>query len=198
MGPHPYPTIVRDFQRVIGDEAAAQLTSVESRLPDVVIACVGGGSNAIGLFSRFIGEPSVRLVAVEAAGDGIETGHHAAAMGAGSIGIIHGARTMLLQDRRRPDKEAHSISAGLDYPGVGPQLSALAAEGRLELASLDGHAGTGRPATARPHRGHPAGARAGTRNLRRCRDVRIDSGSLVLLGLSGRGDKDIGHLAEPA
>ena len=144
MGPHPYPTIVRDFQRVIGDEAAAQIDQAEGRLPDLVVACVGGGSNAIGLFSRFIGEPTVRLVAVEAAGDGIETGHHAAALAAGSLGIIHGARTMLLQDADGQVQEAHSISAGLDYPGVGPQLAALAPEGRLELGDVDRHPGTRR------------------------------------------------------
>ncbi len=197
MGPHPYPTIVRDFQRVIGDEAAAQVASVEGRLPDVVTACVGGGSNAIGLFSRFIGEPSVRLVAVEAAGDGIETGHHAAAMGAGSIGIIHGARTMLLQDRDGQITEAHSISAGLDYPGVGPQLSALAAEGRLELASsTDTQALAALRLLARTEGILPALEPAHA--IAALPRVRIESGSLVLLGLSGRGDKDIGHLAEPA
>ena len=106
----PIRRIVRDLQRVIGDEAAAQLNSIEGRLPDVVVACVGGGSNAIGIFSRFIGEPSVRLVAVEAAGDGIETGHHAAALAAGSMGIIHGARTMLLQDARRPGRRRRTRS----------------------------------------------------------------------------------------
>ena len=165
----------------------------EGRLPDVVVACVGGGSNAIGIFSRFIGEPSVRLVAVEAAGDGIETGHHAAALAAGSMGIIHGARTMLLQDADGQVEEAHSISAGLDYPGVGPQLAALAAEGRLELANVDGQPGARRAAAA----GALRRASCPRSNQRtpwpRCRAScaarRPDRWSLV--GLSGRGDKDM-------
>jgi len=197
MGPHPYPTIVRDFQRVIGDEAAAQIRHVEGRLPDVVTACVGGGSNAIGLFSRFIGEPFVRLVAVEAAGEGIETGHHAAAMGAGSVGIIHGARTMLLQDRDGQVTEAHSISAGLDYPGVGPQLSALAAEGRLELASsTDTQALAALRLLARTEGILPA--LEPSHAIAALPRIGLEPGSIALLGLSGRGDKDIGHLAESA
>ncbi len=199
MGPHPYPTIVRDFQRVIGDETAAQLQHIEGRLPDVVVACVGGGSNAIGIFSRFIGEPSVRLVAVEAAGDGIETGHHAAALAAGSMGIIHGARTMLLQDADGQVEEAHSISAGLDYPGVGPQLAALAAEGRLELSnSTDTQALDAMRLLARSEgilpALEPAHALAALPRILR----EAVPGSLVVVGLSGRGDKDLGHLGTPA
>ena len=195
MGPHPYPTIVRDFQRVIGDEAAAQLKDAAGRLPDLVVACVGGGSNAIGIFSRFIGEPSVRLIAVEAAGDGISTGHHAAAMAGGSLGIIHGARTMMLQDPDGQVQEAHSLSAGLDYPGVGPQLAAMAADGRLELESATDEQ-----------------ALAAMRQLAACEGILpalesahalaalpklvegLASGAIVLVGLSGRGDKDVGHL----
>ena len=129
MGPHPYPTIVRDLQRRIGDEAAAQFPAVEGRLPDLALACVGGGSNAIGLLSRFIGEPSVRLAVAEAAGDGVETGRHAAAIAGGTPGILHGSRSLMLQDRDGQIVEAHSASAGLDYPGVGPQLAALAEAG---------------------------------------------------------------------
>src|SRR5206468_3062873 len=113
MGPNPYPTIVRDLQRRIGDEAAAQLEAVEGRLPDLALACVGGGSNAIGLLSRFIGEPAVRLAVAEAAGDGISTGRHAAALAGGSPGILHGARSMVLQDADGQVLEAHSASAGL-------------------------------------------------------------------------------------
>jgi tryptophan synthase beta chain len=120
MGPHPYPTIVRDLQRRIGDEAAAQLHDVEGRLPDLAIACVGGGSNAIGLLSRFIGEPSVRLAVAEAAGDGIETGRHAAAILGGSTGILHGSRSLMLQDRDGQVVEAHSASAGPRLPGHRP------------------------------------------------------------------------------
>ena len=135
MGPHPYPTIVRDLQRRIGDEAAAQLLALEGRLPDLALACVGGGSNAIGLLSRFIGEPSVRLAVVEAAGDGIETGRHAAAILGGTPGILHGSRSLMLQDADGQVTEAHSASAGLDYPGIGPQLAALAEAGRIEVAA---------------------------------------------------------------
>ncbi|MEO5965043.1 MAG: tryptophan synthase subunit beta, partial [Candidatus Limnocylindrales bacterium] len=135
MGPHPYPTIVRDFQRRIGDEAAAQLWSVEGRLPDMALACVGGGSNAIGLLARFIGEPSVRLAVAEAAGDGVETGRHAAAIVGGTPGILHGSRSLMLQDRDGQVVEAVSASAGLDYPGVGPQLAALAEARRISVAS---------------------------------------------------------------
>nr|MBA2299989.1 tryptophan synthase subunit beta [Chloroflexota bacterium] len=135
MGPHPYPTIVRDLQRRIGDEAAAQLQGVEGRLPDLAIACVGGGSNAIGLLARFIGEPSVRLAVAEAAGDGMETGRHAAAILGGTPGILHGSRSLMLQDRDGQVTEAHSASAGLDYPGIGPQLAALAEAGRSVVAA---------------------------------------------------------------
>jgi tryptophan synthase beta chain len=196
MGPHPYPTIVRDFQRVIGDEAAAQVAQTEGRLPNLVVACVGGGSNAIGLFSRFIGEPQVRLVAVEAAGHGIATGHHAAALAAGSLGIIHGARTMLLQDADGQVLEAESISAGLDYPGVGPQLAALAAEGRMELSdSTDEQALDAMRTLAGCEGILPAleSAHAIAALPRLLADA--PDGAVVLVGLSGRGDKDLGHLA---
>jgi tryptophan synthase beta chain len=135
MGPHPYPMIVRDFQRVIGDEAAAQLLETEGRLPDMAIACVGGGSNALGLLHRFIGEPNVRLAVAEAAGEGIASGHHAAALLGGTPGILHGSRSYMLQDADGQVLEAVSISAGLDYPGIGPQLAALMQAGRLTVSS---------------------------------------------------------------
>jgi tryptophan synthase beta chain len=200
MGPHPYPTMVRDLQRVIGDEAAAQVIEREGRLPDLVVACVGGGSNAIGLFSRFIGEPSVHLAAVEAAGDGVATGRHAAALGAGSLGIIHGARTMLLQDADGQVLEAHSISAGLDYPGVGPQLAALCLGGRLELATAtDSEALAALRLLARTEGILPALEPAHA--LAALPRLVADAGErelLVLVGLSGRGDKDMGHLATEA
>ena len=134
VGPHPFPTIVRDLQRVIGDEAAEQVRAVEGRLPDIAMACVGGGSNAIGLLARFIGETDTRLVGVEAAGEGL-AGRHAAALAGGTPGVLHGSRSYLLQDEDGQVTEAHSISAGLDYPGIGPQLSALYAAGRLEILS---------------------------------------------------------------
>jgi phosphoribosylanthranilate isomerase len=199
MGPHPYPTIVRDLQRRIGDEAAVQLATAEGRLPDLALACVGGGSNAIGLLSRFIGEPSVRLAVAEAAGDGIATGRHAAAIAGGSPGILHGARSMMLQDRDGQVVEAHSASAGLDYPGVGPQLSALAEAGRLEIsAATDDDAFAAMAFTAETEGILPALETAhAIATLPRLLAGTEGSGAaypddaLVLLGFSGRGDKDL-------
>ena len=203
MGPHPYPTIVRDLQRRIGDEAAAQLLAAEGRLPDLALACVGGGSNAIGLLSRFIGEPGVRLAVAEAAGDGISTGRHAAALAGGSPGILHGARSMMLQDRDGQVVEAHSASAGLDYPGVGPQIAALVAAGRLEIAAAtDAEAFAAMEAVARAEGILPAleTAHAFAVLPRLLAGVEGAGGSwpeetVVLVGLSGRGDKDLGPFA---
>ncbi|HEY7735520.1 MAG TPA: tryptophan synthase subunit beta [Candidatus Limnocylindrales bacterium] len=200
MGPHPYPTIVRDLQRTIGDEAAAQVIEAEGRLPDLVLACVGGGSNAIGLLSRFIGEPSVRIAVAEAAGDGIATGRHAAALAGGSPGILHGARSLMLQDRDGQVLEAHSASAGLDYPGVGPQIAALHASGRLELAAAtDADAFEAMRATARTEGILPA---LETAHAIAVLPRILASGSndgdevLTLIGFSGRGDKDLGPFGE--
>ena len=202
MGPHPYPTIVRDLQRRIGDESAAQLQAVEGRLPDLAIACVGGGSNAIGLLARFIGEPSVRLAVAEAAGDGMETGRHAAAILGGSPGILHGSRSLMLQDRDGQVVEAHSASAGLDYPGIGPQLAALAEAGRIEVAAAtDREAVAAMKATTRTEGILPAletahaiaalpKVLAGVDGLA----GGFPSEVLVLLGFSGRGDKDLAAL----
>ena len=125
VGPHPYPTIVRDFQRVIGDESRRQIMELEGRLPDLLVACVGGGSNAIGLFHPFIEDEGVRMMGVEAAGSGVETGKHAATLTAGRVGVLHGSRSFLLQDENGQVQIAHSLSAGLDYPGVGPEHSFL-------------------------------------------------------------------------
>jgi tryptophan synthase beta subunit len=202
MGPHPYPTIVRDLQRRIGDEAARQLADVEGRLPDLALACVGGGSNAIGLLARFIGEPSVRLAVTEAAGDGIPTGRHAAAIAGGTPGILHGSRSLMLQDRDGQVVEAVSASAGLDYPGVGPQLAALAEAGRLEVTTAtDREAIAAMRAVTRTEGILPAletahavaalpkllaGVEGSGRSL--------PDGALVLLGFSGRGDKDMAAL----
>ena len=202
MGPHPYPTIVRDLQRRIGDEAAAQLHDVEGRLPDLAIACVGGGSNAIGLLSRFIGEPFVRLAVAEAAGDGIETGRHAAAILGGSTGILHGSRSLMLQDRDGQVVEAHSASAGLDYPGIGPQLAALAEAGRLEVAAAtDREAVAAMRTTTRTEGILPAleTAHAIAALPKVLAGVDGMPGGfghevLVLLGFSGRGDKDLAAL----
>ena len=202
MGPHPYPTIVRDLQRRIGDEAAAQLAAVEGRLPDLALACVGGGSNAIGLLSRFIGEPAVRLVVAEAAGDGIATGRHAAAIAGGTPGILHGSRSLMLQDRDGQVVEAHSASAGLDYPGVGPQLAALAESGRLEVATAtDREAIAAMRTTTRVEGILPAletahAIAALPKVLARLEGsgAALPDGAIVVLGFSGRGDKDLAAL----
>jgi tryptophan synthase beta chain len=202
MGPHPYPTIVRDLQRRIGDEAAAQLFAVEGRLPDLAVACVGGGSNAIGLLARFIGEPSVRLAVVEAAGDGIETGRHAAAILGGTPGILHGSRSLMLQDADGQVTEAHSASAGLDYPGIGPQLAALAEGGRIEVAAAtDREAVAAMKATTRTEGILPAleTAHAVAALPKLLAGIGGVGGGwpddiLVLLGFSGRGDKDLAAL----
>ena len=208
VGPHPYPTIVRDLQRVIGDEAAVQLAAAEGRLPDAVVACVGGGSNAIGLFSRFLGEPSVRIVAVEAAGEGILTGRHAAALSGGTPGVLHGARSYMLQDADGQVVEAVSRSAGLDYPGIGPQVSALFDAGRMEvLAATDAEAVEALTLLTRTEGIIPAlepahaiaalvallGGEAG-RVPGRPAPAPLPPDALVVLGLSGRGDKDMGIL----
>jgi tryptophan synthase beta subunit len=207
MGPHPYPTIVRDLQRRIGDEAAAQLLHVEGRLPDLALACVGGGSNAIGLLSRFIGEPTVRLAVAEAAGDGLATGRHAAALAGGTPGILHGARSMMLQDEDGQVVEAHSASAGLDYPGVGPQIAALAAAGRLELAAAtDDEAFAAMALTSEAEGILPAletahaiaalpqllaGPQVGPHGVPYGGPHPYPDDALLLLGFSGRGDKDL-------
>jgi tryptophan synthase beta chain len=223
MGPHPYPMIVRDFQRVIGDETAAQLMETEGRLPDMAIACVGGGSNALGLLHRFIGEPSVRLAVAEAAGEGIETGHHAAALLGGTPGILHGSRSYMLQDPDGQVIEAVSISAGLDYPGIGPQLAALMQAGRLlvssatdadavaamrQVARTEGilaavesaHAVAALPDVLARLAVEPGSGSAGsgTSTPRGTRAVAapLPREALIVLGLSGRGDKDLAALAE--
>jgi tryptophan synthase beta chain len=202
MGPHPYPTIVRDLQRRIGDEAAGQFLAIEGRLPDLALACVGGGSNAIGLLARFIGEPDVRLAVAEAAGDGIETGRHAAAILGGTPGILHGSRSLMLQDRDGQVVEAVSASAGLDYPGVGPQLAALAEARRISVASAtDREAVAAMKATTLTEGILPAletaHAIAALPKLLAGRAAPADpwpDETLVLIGFSGRGDKDLAAL----
>ena len=202
MGPHPYPTIVRDLQRRIGDEAARQLHDVEGRMPDLALACVGGGSNAIGLLARFIGEGSVRLAVTEAAGDGIATGRHAAAIAGGTAGILHGSRSLMLQDRDGQVVEAHSASAGLDYPGVGPQLAALAEAGRLEVTTAtDREAIAAMRAVTRAEGILPAleTAHAVAALPKLLAGIEgsgtpLPEAALVVLGFSGRGDKDMAAL----
>ena len=168
--------IVRDFQRVIGLEARAQVLELTGRLPDAVAACVGGGSNAIGIFHAFLDDPEVRLVGLEAGGDGIETGRHAATISGGTVGVLHGARSYLLQDEDGQIIESHSISAGLDYPGVGPEHSHLAEIGRAEYRSITDDAGDGRVRAAGPDRGHHPGHRVRARRGRRGRPRAARSG----------------------
>jgi len=191
-GPHPFPVMVRDFHRVIGVEARAQVLERCGRLPDAIAACVGGGSNAIGIFHPFLDDASVRLVGFEAAGEGIESGRHAATLSAGAPGMLHGALSYLLQDEDGQTVETHSISAGLDYPGVGPEHSFLKDTGRAEYRpitdaqAMDAFALLSRtegilPAIESAH------AVAGALGLGR----ELGEGALVLVNLSGRGDKDV-------
>ena len=197
VGPHPYPMLVRDFQSVIGREAREQILAAEGRLPDVVAACVGGGSNAIGTFYEFIGDEGVRLVGVEAAGDGVDTGRHAATLSAGRPGVLHGSMSYLLQDENGQVQEAHSISAGLDYPGVGPEHSWLKQTGRAEYLSVtDDEALEGFRLLCRSEGIIPAleSAHAIYKASRMAADMPSDS--IILVCLSGRGDKDVPSIAE--
>ena len=196
VGPHPYPMLVRDFQSVIGREARAQLWDAAGRLPDVVAACVGGGSNAIGAFYEFIGDETVRLVGVEAAGEGVDTGRHSATLSAGRPGVLHGSMSYLLQDEHGQIQEAHSISAGLDYPGVGPEHSWLKATGRAEyLAVTDDEALAGFHLLCRTEGIIPAleSAHAVYQVSRMAADLPADA--IILVCLSGRGDKDVPTIA---
>ena len=197
VGPHPYPMLVRDFQSVIGREARQQILEIEGRLPDVVAACVGGGSNAIGTFYEFIGDAGVRLVGVEAAGEGVETGRHSATLSAGRPGVLHGSLSYLLQDENGQIQEAHSISAGLDYPGVGPEHSWLKATGRAEYLSVtDDEAMEGFRLLCRTEGIIPAleSAHAIYHVSRMAADLPSDN--IIIACLSGRGDKDVPSVAE--
>ena len=196
-GPHPYPMMVRDFQSVIGREAREQIIEAEGRLPDTLVACIGGGSNALGLFHSFLDEAGVRMCGVEAAGRGLETGEHAASLTAGSPGVLHGNLTYLLQDEEGQIKEAHSISAGLDYPGIGPEHSWLKDVGRVEYVSatddealaafqlcsqLEGIIPALEPAHALAHVARIA--------------PELPRDHIILMNMCGRGDKDIFTVAE--
>jgi tryptophan synthase beta chain len=195
-GPHPYPAMVRDFQSVIGEEAKVQMQQAEGRLPDVAVAAVGGGSNAMGLFHPFLDDP-VRLIGVEAAGHGIDTHQHAASITRGRPGVLHGNRTYLLQDADGQIQEAHSISAGLDYPGIGPEHSWLHEIGRVEYAAvtdteaLDAFQLCTRTEGIIPAL-EPAHALAQVTKLA----PTLDKDAIVLMNLCGRGDKDIFTVAE--
>jgi tryptophan synthase beta chain len=191
-GPHPYPRMVRDFQSVIGHEVRRQLRQQTGREPDVLVACVGGGSNALGLFFPFVGSPAVRLVGVEAAGDGLATGRHAAPLTAGLPGVLHGSRSYLLQDEDGQVLPAHSIAAGLDYPGVGPEHAWLKESGRAEyVAVTDEEALEAVDLLARLEGIIPAleSAHAVAHAVRVARTLPRDR--LLVIGLSGRGDKDV-------
>jgi tryptophan synthase beta chain len=195
-GPHPFPSMVRDFCRGIGDEARVQCLELTGSLPDSAVACVGGGSNAIGLFAGFLDDEDVRLVGCEAAGDGVDTMRHAATIYAHEFGVLHGARTFVLQDEDGQTRESHSISAGLDYPGVGPQHAHLAETGRAtyrpvtDAEAMDAFSLLSRtegiiPAIESAH------AVAGALQL-----AKEQPGSTILVNLSGRGDKDMGTAIE--
>ena len=196
-GPHPYPMMVRDFQSVIGEEAKRQMHEAEGRLPDVAVACIGGGSNAMGLFHPFLDDASVRLIGVEAAGHGLDTPHHAASLSRGRPGVLHGNHTYLLQDEHGQITEAHSISAGLDYPGIGPEHSWLHDIERVEYVaatdaealeafqlctSTEGIIPALEPAHALAHVAKIAPA--------------MPADSIILMNLCGRGDKDIFTVAD--
>src|SRR5476651_2529942 len=196
-GPHPYPTMVRDFQRVIGDECKVQMPEMTGRQPDAVIACVGGGSNAMGIFYPYIDDKDVKLIGVEAAGDGISTGRHAASLIGGSPGVLHGNRTYLLQDENGQIIETHSVSAGLDYPGVGPEHAWLKDSGRAQYVSITDeealqafhdccHIEGIIPALESSHALAYAAKLAAT----------LPKDQIVLANLSGRGDKDMHTVAE--
>ena len=197
VGPHPYPEMVRDLQRVIGDEARDQYLAAEGRLPDAVVACVGGGSNAIGIFTAFVGDSAVRLIGVEAGGEGIESGRHAASLLGGRPGVLHGAFSYVIQDADGQVLATHSISAGLDYPGVGPEHALLRDLERAEyLAVSDAEAVAAfklctrmegiMPALEPAHAVHHAGMLA----------RELGPNGRILVCLSGRGDKDMQSVAE--
>jgi tryptophan synthase beta chain len=196
MGPHPYPAMVRDFQSVIGIEAKRQIRKREGRLPDVVVACVGGGSNAMGLFYPFIGEPGVEMVGVEAAGEGLTTGRHAASISGGSVGVLHGKKTYVLQDELGQIRPAHSISAGLDYPGVGPEHAHLHATGRAKYVAVsDAEAVDALKLLTETEGIIPAleSSHAIAQVVKIAPRMRADQ--IVLVNLSGRGDKDMNTVA---
>ncbi|WP_199778552.1 tryptophan synthase subunit beta [Mycobacterium colombiense] len=191
-GPHPFPAMVRDFQRIIGLEARAQIQAQAGRLPDAVVACIGGGSNAIGIFHPFIDDPNVRLVGFEAAGDGVETGRHAATFSGGSPGAFQGSFSYLLQDEDGQTIESHSISAGLDYPGVGPEHAYLRETGRAEYRPItDAEAMDAFRVLCRMEGIIPAiesaHAVAGALKL----GPELGHGAIIVVNLSGRGDKDV-------
>jgi tryptophan synthase beta chain len=196
-GPHPFPTMVRDFQKIIGEEARAQVIELTGKLPDAVLACVGGGSNAMGIFYDFIKDTDVRLIGLEAGGDGVETGRHAATITGGTPGVLHGARSYLLQDENGQTVESHSISAGLDYPGVGPEHAYLSDIGRAEYRAItDAEAMYAFSLLCKTEGIIPAietaHALAGALQVGR----ELGQDATLLINLSGRGDKDVQTAAD--
>jgi tryptophan synthase beta chain len=197
VGPFPYPIMVRDFQSVIGIEAKQQTMDETGRLPDYVIACVGGGSNAIGIFYPFLEDKTVKLIGVEAAGNGIESGEHAASLSAGRVGVLHGAKSYLLQDDAGQIKETHSISAGLDYPGVGPEHSYLKDTGRASYVAVsDSEALEGFQLLCRAEGITPALESAHAIFYAVHLAGSLDKEQIIIVNLSGRGDKDMDVVAE--
>ena len=192
VGPHPYPAMVRDFQSIIGKESREQMVKQYQRLPDYIVACVGGGSNSMGIFYPFLNDKDVRLVGVEAAGHGIETGEHAATLTAGTLGVLHGAKSYVLQDKDGQILATHSISAGLDYPGVGPEHSFLKDSGRAVYASItDKEALDGFQLLCRTEGIIPAleSAHAVAHAVKMAPALKKDQ--IIVINLSGRGDKDL-------
>ncbi|CAB4778068.1 unannotated protein [freshwater metagenome] len=196
-GPHPFPTMVRDFHKIIGEEAREQVLALTGKLPDAVLACVGGGSNAIGIFNAFIPDSAVRLIGLEAGGDGVETGRHAATITGGSPGVLHGTRSYVLQDANGQTIESHSISAGLDYPGVGPEHAYLHDIGRAEYRAVNDDAAMEAFALLCKTEGiipaiESAHALAGAMVIGK----ELGPTATLLINLSGRGDKDVQTAAE--
>jgi tryptophan synthase beta chain len=197
VGPHPYPMMVRDFQSIIGKETKTQLQAIEHKLPDSIIACVGGGSNSMGIFYDFVPETPVKLIGVEAAGKGADTGHHAVSLGKGRPGVLHGAYSYLLSDDDGQVLEAYSISAGLDYPGVGPEHSYLKDKGRVSYISVtDDEAMAAFEYLTKTEGIIPAleSAHAVAAGMKQARNTK--PGEIIVINLSGRGDKDIYTAAE--
>lgn len=196
MGPHPYPEMVRNFQKCISEETKAQIMELENRLPDAVVACVGGGSNAMGAFYDFIGDESVRLIGAEAAGDGVDTDRHAATMAKGTMGIFHGMKSIFLQNEEGQIDEVYSISAGLDYPGVGPEHAHLAAIGRAEYVDItDEEAVQAFEYLSRTEGIIPAIESAHAVAAAMKLAPTMDKDKIIVICLSGRGDKDVFQVA---
>jgi len=197
VGPHPYPEMVRDFQSIIGREARQQILDIAGRLPDYIVACVGGGSNAIGIFYSFLNDKEVKLVGVEAAGRGLETGKHAASLGAGRVGVLHGTKSYVLQDKDGQIRETHSVSAGLDYPGVGPEHSYLKDTGRATYVAVnDSEALEGFQRLCQTEGITPALEPAHAIFYAAKMANSLDKKQIIIVNLSGRGDKDMDIVAE--